>query len=206
MSAQSLNLKERAVLLALLAEARPLTNAELKAAAGVTLDGASRHKLNDLKLVSTVKEGRAFVHELTDDGAVWCDSELGADRPDRAGPGGGALYAVLAGLQRYLKRTGERLSDLFQPAEDDDLEAQIRSAYSQLSKDSESSWVAIAALRGELAGASRDDVDAALRNMSKLPGVHLQAEANQQALTEADHDAAIRFGGSSRHLLKIENP
>jgi hypothetical protein len=205
--AQSLTTKERAVLLALLAEARPVTNAELRAAASLGLDGASRRKLNDLKLVTSEKVGRSFVHELTDDGWAWCAKELGAERPERAGSMGGALYAVLAGLQRYLQRTGHLLSELFQPAEPDvDTETRIRSAYRKLSSASGSPWVGLAALRAELADVTREDVDAALQQLSRQPGIHVQAEANQQALIDADHEAAVRFGGSSRHLLKIENP
>jgi hypothetical protein len=204
--AQPLNLTERAVLLALLAEARPLTNAELHASAGVKLEGASRIKLNDLKLVTTEKVGRAFVFELTDDGAAWCQDELGNERPGRAGPGGGALYAILGGLQRYLQRTGQQLSDLFRPTEPElDLEARIRAAYQRLSARSGSTWVGLVALRLELPDDARGDVDAALQQLSRQPGVHVQAEANQQALTDADREAAVHFGGSSRHLLKIEN-
>jgi hypothetical protein len=206
-SAQPLTLKERAVLLALLAEARPLTNAELYDAASVKLDGASRLRLNDLKLVTTVKQGRAFVHEITDDGAAWCTQELTAERPARSGAGGGALYAILAGLQRYLQRTGQALGDLFQAAEPtDDLETRIRTAYGVLSSKSGSTWVGLAALRADLDDIDRDDLDATLQQLSRQPGVHVQAEANQQALTADDHEAAVRFGGSSRHLLKIDNP
>lgn len=207
MPTQSLTLKERAVLLALLAEARPLTNAELRDAAGLSLDGASRYKLNDLKLVTSEKAGRSFIHELTDDGTAWCAKELGADRPQRAGSIGGALYAVLSGLHRYLQRTGQVLSDLFPAVEpESDAETRIRTAYRKLSSASGLPWVGLADLRTQLTDLDREDVDAALQQLSRQPGVHVQAEANQQALTAADHAAAVRFGGSSRHLLNIENP
>jgi hypothetical protein len=199
--AQPLNLKERASLLALLAEARPLTNAELHGVAGIKLDGESRRKLNELRLVTSQLKGRAYVHELTEDGAAWCEKELVAERPDRAGSVGGALYAILAGLHRYLQRTGQVLSDVFPPV----LDTEIRAAYRRLSTESESSWVGLAALREELADIARSDLDAALQKLSRQPGVHVQAEANQQALTETDRAAAVHFGGSSRHLLKIEN-
>jgi hypothetical protein len=210
--AQQLTLKERAVLLGLLTEARALTNTELYAAAGVKLDGASRVKLNDLKLVTSVKEGRGFVHELTDAGGRWCEEELVAERPERSGSGGGALYAVLGGLQRYLQRTGQRLVDIFQPVDqsaDDagepDLETRIRTAYTRLTKEPGESWLALRVLRTDLADVPREDLDHALQQLSREPGVHVQAEANQQSLTEEDHQAAVRFGGSSRHALKIEN-
>lgn len=220
MPPEQLTLKERAVLLGLLAEGRALTNTDLYAAAGVKLDGTSRLKLNELKLVASVKEGRAFVHELTEAGAQWCDEELAAERPERSGAGGGALYAILGGLQRYLQRTGQRLVDIFQPGEPEDVvpatpdveepktdpAGQIRAAYARLSRDPGESWLALRVLRADLSDLSREEVDSALQQLSREPGVHVQAEANQQSLTDADHDAAVRFGASSRHLLKIENP
>jgi len=76
-------------------------------------------------------------------------------------------------------------------------------------------WVGMAELRAELDadrqahGAQpydRGEVDAALQRLSWEPGVHVQEEANRQALTDADRDAAVRFGGSSRHILLIEEP
>jgi hypothetical protein len=220
--AQELTLKERAVLLGLVAEGRAMTNTDLYAAAGVKLDGASRVKLNDLKLVASAKEGRAFVHELTEAGAQWCDDELAAERPERAGAGGGALYAILGGLQRYLQRTGQRLVDIFQPEEDaapveaaeletaeehgSDPAVRIRAAYARLSREPGESWLALRVLRADLADLSRAEIDSALQQLSREPGVHVQAEANQQSLTDEDHAAAVRFGASSRHLLKIENP
>jgi hypothetical protein len=192
---------------ALLAQGRPLTNPQLREATGLTLDGENRRKLNDLKLVASEKVGRSFVHELTDDGAVWCENELPSERPDRAGAAGGALYAILGGLHRYLQRTGQRLVDLFPAAEPkSELESRIRTAYSKLSSLSGLPWVGLAKLRAELSDVPRDELDRALEELSWQPGVHVQAEANQQALTDADREAAVRFGGSSRHLLKIENP
>ncbi|MFI7067441.1 hypothetical protein ACIBL3_41055 [Kribbella sp. NPDC050124] len=206
MPTHQLNLKERAVLLTLLAEGQELSNAELHSAAGIRLDGVSRHKLNDLKLVTSEKRGRAYVHQLTEDGAAWCDEELEAERPPRAGASGGALYAILRSLHRYARRSGQRLTEIFQPAEEEDLVGRIAAAYARLSSEPGESWVGLAALRTEIAEVPRDELDAALREMSRTPGVHLQEEANQQSLTDTDHEAAVRFGGSSRHILKIENP
>jgi hypothetical protein len=39
--------------------------------------------------------------------------ELSRERPPRSGSAGGALYAVLAGLCRYLERADLKLSDIF---------------------------------------------------------------------------------------------
>lgn len=85
------------------------------------------------------------------------------------------------------------------------VEDQIREAYSNLSAQSGSPWVGLAALRRQLPGIARDDLDETLRAMSRQPGHHLQEEANQQALTDEDWAAAVTFGGSTRHILNIEH-
>jgi hypothetical protein len=193
-----LTVRERATLLALMAEARELTNAELRDAAGFTLDGRYRRRLNEQKLVTSRKVGRGFAHELTDDGWAWCTAELSMERPARAGSLGGALYTVLAGLQRYVARGG-LLHEIFTA----DVEVLIRSAYRELA-DAPGRWVGLAELREKLLGVPRDAVDAELERMAGSPGVHIQAESNQKTLTEADRAAAVRFGGDERHMLMIE--
>jgi hypothetical protein len=50
MQSADLSVKERAVLFALLGEAREVTNSQLADRAGFRLDGKERRKLNDLKL------------------------------------------------------------------------------------------------------------------------------------------------------------
>lgn len=198
MPADQFTLKERAVLLALMAEARPLTNAELYAVAGVKLEGESRRRLNHHKLVDTEKQGRSFRHELTEQGWRWCGEEEWSELPPRAGSAGGALFVVLAGLKRYRDRTGVALSELFHP----DLELRIRAAYRTLAAGS--GWVGLARLREHLEDVPRDELDQALLQLADQPEVSLQGETNQQALTESDRAGALQLGGADRHLLKIE--
>lgn len=81
---------------------------------------------------------------------------------------------------------------------------QIRQAYTELAERPGADWITLVVLRGRLSDVPRDELDAALETLALQPGVHVQAEANQQALTPADHDAAVRFGGSTRHALMIE--
>jgi hypothetical protein len=198
-STDQLTVRERATLLALMAEARELTNAELRDAAGFTLDGRYRRRLNEQKLVTSRKVGRGLAHELTDDGWAWCATELSAQRPDRAGYLGGACYALLAGLARRFAQNGEQLSDVFQP----DVEKLIRGAYRAIAGTS-GRWVGLAELREELLGVPREAVDAELERMASSAGVHVEAESNQKTLTDADRAAAVRFGADERHLLMIE--
>ncbi|MEQ3552982.1 hypothetical protein WIS52_21155 [Pseudonocardia nematodicida] len=194
---EELNQQERAVLFTLLAEGRELTNAQLHDAGGVRLDGAPRRRLNDRKLVESTRVGRAYVHELTDDGAAWCTAELSAERPARAGYLGGAFYAVLRGLGR----SGVPLAELFPYRPD--VEREIRHAYGRLAGPGE--WVGLPRLRDEIGTGSRSDIDAALGTLAVAPGVHLQAEPNRRALTDRDREAAIVVGGEERHMIMIEN-
>ena len=73
---EDLSVKERAVLFALMGEAREISNPELEERAGFRLDGKERRRLNNLKLVDSRMVRRAYVHELTDAGWHWCATEL----------------------------------------------------------------------------------------------------------------------------------
>lgn len=194
-----LNLRERAALLVLMAEGRELTNAELRDTAGLTIDGDCRRRLNDLGLVASTKVGAAFVHELTDRGALRCAAELSEQRPPRSGYAGGALYAVLGGLRRNIERTGAVLSDVLPP----NVRARVVAAYDELTRG-RGGPVRLADLRERLDGVSKPEVDRALETLARQSTVHLRAEANQKTLTERDHEAALVLGGSARHTLMIE--
>ncbi|MFD7161712.1 hypothetical protein ACFV9C_44505 [Kribbella sp. NPDC059898] len=99
------------------------------------------------------------------------------------------------------------------------VERAVRQAYDMLVLKGEEDgrevrWVGLVALRGELEESAvhdgrlpygREAVDAALQRLSRQPGIHVQAEANQQALTDEDQAAGVRFAGSTRHLLLIED-
>ncbi len=201
MSDDRLTLNERCVLLVLMAQARELTNAEMHAVAGIKLDGKYRRHLNELDLVNSTMVNRAFVHELTDQGAVWCDKELSNERPARSGCAGGALYTVLAALRRHLDDTGSALADIFRA----DVAAQVEAAYAELTRGS-GAPVGLATLRDRLDGVPKGEVDRALEMLASRPGVHVRAEADQKTLTDEDREAAVVLGGTSRHLLMIEVP
>jgi hypothetical protein len=196
-----LTLRERAALLVLMAEARALTNAELKTLAGFPLDGQPRKRLNELGYVTSTLVNRAYEHELTDAGAVRCTDELSGLRPTRSGSAGGALYTVLAGLRRHLERTGESLPDIFQP----NTLAQVEAAYIRLTRG-RGGTVRLTEVRKELGGVPRQEVDRALHSMANREDVHIRSSADQKTLTEHDRAAAVVLGGVSRHFLMIEVP
>ncbi|WP_433500174.1 hypothetical protein ACQP1K_07650 [Sphaerimonospora sp. CA-214678] len=122
MSEQKLSSSQTAVLLVLMAEAREISNLELGELYDVTLSGVDRKKLNDLKLVESWKQGRAFVHVLTDSGWAYT-AELFREGMQASGRPAGrvleaALRAIVANLPRHMGRTESSLADLFAREED----------------------------------------------------------------------------------------
>ncbi|MDH2427258.1 hypothetical protein [Sphaerisporangium sp. TRM90804] len=203
MSEKPLSLPRLAALLVLMREAREISNTELKERYGLTLNGKDRLRLNDLKLVESWKEGRSFVHVLTDAGWAYAAEtfQKGIERP--AGSAGVAMLVLMEGLQGFMERTGHRLSDVFAPeAGRSDVEARIRAAYAEMTGEP-GTWVSIPALRSRLGGIPRADVDDALRRMSRLRDVNIAPESNQKTLAPEDREAAVTIGDQDKHLLWI---
>ncbi|MGW4833637.1 hypothetical protein ACWEOG_38980 [Amycolatopsis japonica] len=201
--------KQTAAMLALMVVAREVSNPELREIVGFALDGEERRQLNGLDLVASEKRGRPYFHELTERGWAWCEEELSQEEAPRPRSSlGSALYVVLGGLGRHLRREKLRLADLFMPEVDltvEEIESRIRIAYRKLSR-SPRDWVALVELRPMLGEASTVDVDAVLKELSRSGQAHLVPESNRKALTAADHEAAIRIGGEDNHLISIEAP
>ncbi len=197
---------ERAVLLILMAESRPVPNPDLLAL-GPKLDKPARDRLNDLGLIESERTGGRFVHELTDRGWHLCREILSAGAPPRSSGPAKTLYTVLGAVERYLNHADLSLADVFGYPPDVQTavptENLIRNAYAKLTTRP-GGWVGLAHLRSELTDASRPDVDAALHTLYRAPGVSLIREENQKALTSVDHDAAIMIGGQNKHLIAIE--
>jgi len=216
-SRDDLTVRQRAVLFALLGEARQVANPELEQLIGVRLDGAERRDLNDRKLVESVKVGRLFAHELTDKGWRWCNEELAAAPGGRASSLERAHYLVFGLFARHLDTAGLSLADIVRPgdtandnannaADDADLTARIEAAYHSLAPGS-GEFVSLRELRlrvTELTDRPRPDVDAALAAMFTAQRINLIPQSHQQALSDADREAALRIGGEYKHLISIE--
>ena len=209
MTEQSLTPRDRVVLMAL---AEEVTNNELQERVGFKLEGADRKRLNDEGLVHTEMDVRPFRHRLTKTGFSWCRRELSAPVPARSTSGTRSLYAVLAGLDRYLQRAGVELDDIFRPLPSDlsdgelaTLETRIRTAYSDLAGEP-GDWVGLVEVRRQLRGTPREQVDAALLRLSTADGVSIVPDANQGGLTPEDRAAAVVIGGKDRHLITIREP
>ena len=214
MSRDDLTVRQRAVLFALLGEARPVANPELEQLIGVRLDGADRRQLNARKYVESTKVGRAYTHELADAGWRWCAQELAAPPGERAGSLERAHYKVFRLFARYLDAAGLTLADIAAPAQDApdapgpqaDLAASIETGYRSLAATA-GDFVSLRDLRLRLAeqdDRARPDVDAALTTMFTAQRINLIPQSNQQALSDADREAALRIGGEYKHLISIE--
>jgi hypothetical protein len=113
---------ERGVLLALMAEGRPLREAtDLKARFNINMVASHRTNLTALRLIRTTPN--PFKHELTDQGWQWAANELTATVPPGV-LGLGQLYAVLDGIDRALQARNIDLRAFFardaKPGESDD--------------------------------------------------------------------------------------
>src|SRR5581483_203880 len=97
MGDSELSVKERAVLLALMAEPGELTNHELEERVGFRLDGKERRTLNDKRLVTSRRPGRAYLHTLSGAGKDWCRQQLSVQHPQDASSMERAMYALLSG-------------------------------------------------------------------------------------------------------------
>ena len=212
MSRDDLTVRQRAVLFALLGEARQVANPELEQLIGVRLDGADRRQLNARKYVESTKVGRAYLHELSDAGWRWCAQELAAPPGERASSLERAHYKVFGLFARHLDAAGLTLADIACPTSDApastaanvaDLTAVIEAGYRSLAATA-GEFVSLRELRLRLTDRTRPDVDAALTTMFTAQRINLIPQSNQQALSDADREAALRIGGEYKHLISIE--
>lgn len=215
-----LTARDRVLLMTLMALNEEVSNPELKKRAGLSLERANRERLTVLGLVASIKRGRSLWYELTDKGWAWCEKELSHPAPPRSDTGTRGLYAVMAGLSRYLARAGLRSSDVFgqvdeagngvpvpvdHPGHGRSLAERIRAVYWELA-DQPGDWVSLTPVRGRLNDVTKAELDEVLRRLECEPDVHLVPETAQFKLTAADQAAAVRIGGKENHLLKVDRP
>lgn len=206
-----LGVADSATMFALMAEATEVRGPELGEIAP-KMDPARRKRLSGL--IEFRKGPRnAFYYSLTDDGWAWCARELGAAPPKGATSAHKTLYAVLAGVGRYLSASDARLYEIFgavveagdeEPvAGEPSLRNRIIGAYRSLARRP-GAWITVTDLRGELPDVEREALDAELVVFQREPGVSLIQQENRALLTDADRAAAVQVGAQACHLLAIE--
>jgi hypothetical protein len=201
-------------LVVLMAEARELTNNELKELAGFSLTGDDNKKLEKLHLVETDRSHRPFSHQLTENG--WrVVRELHAMTPPKEGRSAvRSLFTLLANVHRSLDRLQVSHGEFFKQTSDaapvkpitvaaaGDAEARIRAAYRELPKGPDG-WLGLADLRDHLGDLDRSTMDEALREMVRQEGVRIIPVANSKSLADRDRAAALRVGDENSHMLWI---
>ncbi len=196
------------MLFALLAQARKVSNPELEKLIGFRLYGKQLDRLNDSKLVESDKAGRAFAHELSDKGWRWCADELAAGPRRRESSLERAHSLVFGVFARYMSASGLSLADIVgadgSGADDvTDVAARVEAGYQALAP-APGEFVRLRELRLRLAGIPRPDVDSVLTAMFAAQRINLIPQSNQQALSTADRESALRIGGEYKYLISIE--
>jgi len=209
------------VLFALLGEARQVSNPQLKALIGFPLDGKERRNLNERKLVESVRVGRAFAHELSDAGWHWCNEDLAAGPAAHGSSLERAHYLVFGVFARYLSAARLSLADVVTAASAKsqesgasaaswprgrhavDVTARVAAGYRELAP-ANGEFVKLRELRERLADIPRPEVDSALAEMFTSQRINLIPQENQQALSTADRESALRIGGENKHLISID--
>ncbi len=223
MTTSDLTGTEMIVLLVLMAEARGLTNAEIKERGPELRATPSRKKLNELGLIESDTSARPHRHALSDRGWARCNELLGTNPPAGTTPQGKALFTVLAGLGRHLHSNDLRLADLFSPPPDpvvsaetteplaDDttridpaVDVRIIEAYRSLAVKP-GAWVRFDRNTRPAGRHQPGRVDAALVSLYSRPGFRLIPEENRKALTSEARDAAVSIGDQNKHLICMES-
>ncbi|WP_305789773.1 hypothetical protein [Symbioplanes lichenis] len=209
MAGDDLTASESAILVVLMVEAREVPATELRERYGLEVRKPQRDKLTRLRYVAGRKTGRTYALQLEDRGWVRMQDDL-EFKVRGATAVGAALTALQAALRdRVLPRSGcatlgelFALSDVRAPAPSGNLRDRIVHAGRELATEP-GAWVSLRRLRPFFADVPREDLDAALRELSREEGVTLAPEPNRKTLTEADVEAALRLGGQENHLLAI---
>jgi hypothetical protein len=191
-------------LVVLMAEARDLTNTEMKDIAGFALTGESAARLVKLGLVQTDRTHRPYSHSLTDAGWRHARELHLAPPPKAGGSAARTLFALLANLGRGLERQQVSHAEFFKRASGTS-DVAVRAAYERIAT-APGAWVALSDLRTALAGVDRDALDDTLRTMARQPGVRIIPIADTKNVRPVDRTAALRIGGQDNHAIAIELP
>lgn len=206
----SLKPTEVQALVVLMAEARELSNNDLKELAGFTLTGVENKKLEKLGLVETNRSHRPYSHTLTDKG--WrLARELHLSPPPKGTSGSAirSIFVVLANVHRSLDRLQLSHAEFFKrTAEHADVtepQVLVRQAYAGLAS-SPGAWVSLADLRDSISTLDRAEQDETLAAMARMNDVRIIPVADTKNVTARDRSAALRIGAEENHAIAIGRP
>jgi hypothetical protein len=160
-------------------------------------------------LVKAHRAGRGNALELTDKGREWSSRDIGNETPGKLSPFNAVVvYKLLNGIAAGLALRGLTLSELIsgsaQPMPPGStVTEQIKTAYRRLAKQP-GAWVYLSELRPLVAGASKADVDSALKALYTDKKIDLTLVADQKSLTAVQRAAALRLGVADMHLIAME--
>jgi hypothetical protein len=189
----------------------------------IGLKAAARDELRDAKLIDVVqkkKGARIEAIKLTGAGRSRLRDEAGLEPIGRPGAGDRVLRALVSAFGDQLDDT-RNLPELLDDAragreaamdsgpastvaDTEDMQVRIRKAYGALAQRA-GAWVMLAKVRDALGSADRTDVDKALLQLSREPGVDFIPESNQKVLTPEERAAAFPLGNQHMHLLSIRS-
>lgn len=192
-------------------EDREISNLELDETYGFRLVGAPLKRLRGAGFVLTDKRGSLYWHQLSKTGDKELAQPWGLD-DDHPAKGEGRTardrmhWAGMVALQNVLSARPAAVVTVGAPspavAETGDLDGRIRSAYGKLAS-APGAWVALTALRGQLAEVPKADLDQALKAMLRDDEVRLEPEPFGHRVGDAERLAAVHIGGEDRHKLAI---
>lgn len=205
--AEASSMTERAAIVVLAASGGRLSAKDLRVRHGVDLKKPFRERLARAGLIRSEREGPSFALELTDDGWSLLDGAISNDPPAGrgVGPGGRALFALLAALSERNARMSALLREAAPPPPQPlaTLEDRVVRAYHDLAKEKRE-WVALTALRRALADVDRTDLDSAIKQMHRNKSLMLTLEENQSRLSKEDRTAALRLGPDNMHYISMD--
>jgi hypothetical protein len=178
-----------------------------------------RQRLKDASLIEEEKRkpasggrSRPLYITLTDRGWAWLSDHFEAELPPRANAAE-TLRRLLARLKDYLDVKQLSLAEFLHPARaggagrPPDLGHQVESAYYRLSGGRPNVRVRLANLRTALPDVPRDQLDAALLDMTTQGQAALYRLDNPLEIHDEDRRAMLRTpSGEERHIIYLGGP
>jgi len=183
-------------------------------------EAADRVRLvgDGLLLQSRQRRG-AIALELTDLGWAWARGNTTAPLPRQGNAAAFVLADLLARLGAFLDTTGTPLADFIHPPATEPprqpvpavqgdgnahLPERLRTAYLAESGGELRRRVRLAAIRARLADVGRGEMDAALVALELAGDGGTLPFDDPADITEADRAAALRVGGTNKHILWLD--